>query len=227
MIAVRQAGRQDPDGPRGRKQRSREGKLEAQIVEHLLRASVRLDRPETPREIAAALNAPYPTVTATLRRMAQRGKVHHTYIVNNFKTRFHHEYRVALKLDGRQIAKGDELRRKKLANQTDSHGISNGGPIERFIEELRMGLAANPEHHKHLVISDVVVLHGSPDRDIEISVMTDDGSYTLGRWVRDKLAGNVCISSIHTITVGFRYGLYGYSGHHVVKEGEDSDAIVT
>ena len=227
MIAVRQAGRHDPDGPRGRKQRSREGKLEAQIVEHLLRASVRLDRPETPREIAAALNAPYPTVTATLRRLAQRGQVHHTYIVNNFKTRFHHEYRVALKLDGRQITKGDERRRKKLANQTDGHGIPDGGPIERFIEELRIDLAANPELHKHLVISDAVVLHGSPDRDIEISVMTDDGSYTLGRWVRDKLAGNVCISSIHTITVGFRYGLYGYSGHHVLKEGEDSDAIVT
>lgn len=227
MIAVRRAKRRDPDRPQGRQQRAREGKLETRILEHLLRASVRLDRPETPREIAAALNAPYPTVTATLRRLAQRGQVYHTFIVNNFMTRFHHEYRVALKLDGRQIAKGDERRRKKLANQTDGHEIPNGGPIERFIEELRVDLAADPALHKHLVISDAVVLHGSPDRDIEISVMTDDGSYTLGRWVRDKLAGNMFISSIHTITVGFRYGLYGYSGHHVSKEGKDSDVIVT
>ena len=57
--------------------------------------------------------------------------------------------------------------------------------------------------------------------------MTDDGSYTLGRWARDKLTGNMSISSIHTITVGFRYGLYGYSGLHVSKEDEDSDVIVT
>jgi DNA-binding Lrp family transcriptional regulator len=196
------------------KRRERRSRLDGRVIAYLLRAASRQDQPQDANSIAQALDVPYSTVTATLRRLDRSGRLAATYAVNNFRTPYCHEYQVAIAVDGRAIVNSDKKRRERLAKLPHADRLRAGGTAELFIEELIDGLARNPHYCNQLIICDAVMLHGATERDIELNVLTNDGSYSLGRWIRDELTGNPCIRAVHTVTVGFRYSRNGYSGEH-------------
>jgi hypothetical protein len=196
------------------KRRRRRSRLDGRVLEYVLHNNARLDQPQDAAGIARALAAPYSTVTAAIRRLERAGCLVPTLVVNNFLTRYCHEYLVAIAIDGRAITKGDAERRERLAKLPGSAAHRDGGPVECFVEELFHSLESSRDYRDHLVACDAVLLHGAPDRDFELDILTDDGSYSLGRWIRNELTGNPCIRAMHTTTVGFRFSRNGYSGQH-------------
>jgi DNA-binding MarR family transcriptional regulator len=209
------------------KRRERRSKVDARVLEHLLRRGARLDQPQHPGAVARALDVPYSTITAALRRLERAGRIASTYVVNNFRTQYCHEYQVALAVDGRAIAATDADRRERLVQLPDAVGLRDGGTAELFIEELIDRLARSPAYRDHIVVCDAIFLHGALDRDIELNILTNDGSFSLGRWIRDELTGHPCIRAVYTVTVGFRYSRNGYSGQHVNYQHTLANGLAT
>jgi DNA-binding MarR family transcriptional regulator len=197
--------------PQAGKGRRRHSPLDDRLVQYLVRAGARRERPLDAKHMAKVLAVPYTTVTAALRRLAAKGRVTERYIVNSFRTSYCHEYIVSLMVNGRAIASTHKKRRERLAKLVGA-GLRDGGAQELFIEELIDGLAGNRAYRDHLIIRDAVILHGAPERDIELRVLTDDALFSLGRWIRNELAANPCVRRVHTMTVGFRFSCNGYSG---------------
>jgi len=210
-VSPSKSGRSPGAEPKRRERRSR---LDGRIIAHLLRDGAHQGHSQDAHSIAEALGAPYSTVTASLRRLERSGRLVPTYIVNNFRTPYCHEYLVALAVDGRAIVNSDKRRRARRAKAAAADSLSDDGPAELFVAEL-IGDLIQSRYRENLIVSDAVLLHGATDRDIELSILTNDGSYSLGRWIRDELAGNPCIRAVHTVTVAFRYSRNGYSGEHV------------
>ena len=209
-----------------RPRRARRSDLSRRVVEYVLRANSRLDGPQEARQIADALGVPYSTVTAALRRLVGSGRLVPRFIVNGFRTRYCHEYRVALAIDGRAIASSHKKRRERLSRSPLAAGLRDGGPDELFIEELIDSLANNRAFRDHLIVQDAILLHGAQDRDVELCMLTDDGSFSLGCWIRNELSENPCIRGIHTVTVGYRYNYNGYSGQNVNHDRSPADTVV-
>ena len=206
--------------------RKRHSTVDERLIENLLRLSANLYEPQDTKRIAAKLEVPYSTLTAAIRRMSSDGRIVTAHLINQFLTRFCHEFILSIALNGSAFAHaepGHQARRVSRDNGT----LANRGMVERFIDRLLSDLESAPEYRSHLIVTDAVLLHGSPDRDVELSIVTDDGSYSIGRWVRNELTGNPCIRQMHTIIVGYRLSRNGYSGQdanrvngHVEKTAE-------
>ncbi|MCP3905787.1 MAG: hypothetical protein GY715_19340 [Planctomycetes bacterium] len=72
---------------------------------------------------------------------------------------------------------------------------------------------------QHLIVTDIVMLHGAPGRDVEVTLLTDDGIYSVGRYVRDVLGPLPFIVQSTTQTVAWRYCFDGYCGKHANGAG--------
>ncbi len=196
-----------------RAKRERQTLIDTRLIDHLARSSFRLNRTQSPKEIAEAIRVPYSTLTAALRRLEVKGQISHVYLVNPFRTRYCHEFLLSMALNHSALAQSKTGWNRK---QVPSHRLDSRdrGPMDRFVGELLAGLEADADYRKHLIVTDVVMLHGAPDRDVEFTIVTDDGSYSIGRWVRNRLSGNPGIRQMHTLTVGYRASANGYSGEH-------------
>ncbi len=190
------------------------GKLNGRLSEYLLRANVRPGLGQGPKDIAGELKVSYSTVTAHLRRLVSTGRAFQRYIVNPFRTRFCHEFRVGLRLDAHQIKKAYDATFKSPDSKTSRKAAEYGGPIEWFVEHLIEEVSQHEWLVHHLIITDGVILHGAPGRDVELTVLTDDGMYSAGRYVREVLVAEPGILEAMTQTVAWRYRFLGYSGRH-------------
>lgn len=208
------------------------------IVRILLQCSSRIDANIGPEEVKNALDRlgkrggpkdAYSTVTAHLRTLTGRGEekggkkdrakaaeqvAYQTYVVNPFRTRFCHDFRIDIRVDGKQLADkygrhhANAAKSKKRAQKRDK------GSVERFIETVISDVSSDPEFRDHLIVTDATILHGTADRDIELSVLTDDGSFSITRYVRDRLVCYDGVERVTTVTVGYNYRFDGYSGEY-------------
>lgn len=200
------------------------GTYDEKILTYLLREGVPIHEIDA-RLLAQSLKIPYSTVTATLRRLSDHRKVFRTLIVNGFATRYCNEFRLGLELDGREILRERAAGPDGLSSDCPSGPTRIGGPIEHFVEGLRQAIKEDSAIGKHLILRDALILHGAPGRDVELEILTDDGSVSIGRYVRDTLSQNPCVRSIHTVMVGFRLAFFGYSGAHTLRSfSEDGDS---
>ena len=207
------------DGKRGK------GDLAALLIRHLLRSDVRSEASGDPGAISRILGRPYPSVTGSLRelmplrvikgdkkgtrkilRKESRPKIHRAFVVNPYETDFCHAFRIALRVDGRQIAK---MYLSKETGRTTR--LRNPGAVERFVEHLIQDASENSSVKDDLIISDAAFLHGAP-HDIELQVLTRNGIYSIGKYVRDVLVQNPCVRSVTTATIGWQYAFDGYYG---------------
>ena len=210
------------------------GDLAALLIRHLLSTDVRSEASGDPRMISETLGRPYPSVTGSLRELMSakgktgrqkdagkrrgeepRPKIHRAFIVDAYETEFCHAFRIALRVDGRQVAK---MYSKKETSRTTR--LRNPGAVERFVEHLIQEASESPLVKDDLIVTDAVILHGAPDRDIELHVLTRNGIYSIGKYVRDVLVQNPCVQSATTATVGWQYAFDGYSGQHANFEGK-------
>ncbi len=193
---------------------------ERELLDYLLRQMLRMDEAKTLKEVAAELEMPYATLTANLRRLSERNRkkgtvprVYSAHVVNPFETEFNHEVRIELSLDGGVIAKTDTARRKQLVRQAEAaDGLRDGGPLERFIEAKIRELCETEPYNQHIIMREALILHGTSGRDVDLHVLTNDGAYSIGKYVRNVLVQDPCIRSIRTVTIGWRYSMNGYSG---------------
>jgi hypothetical protein len=174
------------------------------------------------------LGRPYPSVTGSLRelmplrdrkgdkkgtrkirRKESRPKIHRAFVVNPYETEFCHAFRIALRVDGRQMAK---IYSKKDTGRTTR--LRSPGAVECFVEHLLQEASQNPLVKDDLIITDAAILHGAPDRDVELQVLTRNGIYSIGKYVRDVLVRNPCVRGVTTATIGWQYAFDGYSGQH-------------
>ena len=213
--------------PGAKGQRAR-GDLPALLIRHLLRSDVRSEASGDPAAISRALGRPYPSVTGSLRELMptrgkkdprkkrakdSRPKIHRAFVVNPYETDFCHAFRIALRVDGQQIEK---MYSKKETGRTTR--LDGPGAVECFVEHLIQDASQNPLLKDDLIISDAVFLHGAPDRDIELQVLTRNGIYSIGKYVRDVLVQNPCVRSVTTATIGWQYAFDGCSGQHANLE---------
>lgn len=194
--------------------RPKRAKLNGRCEEYLLRQGVRPGRVQGPKEVASDLGVPYPTTTGYLRYLRRAGIAHQTYAVNPFRTRFCHEYRIGVRLDGQRTADCYTRGQAREGEFGDAEGRQRYGPVERFIEEIITNVRQHPEFDAHLIIIDAAIIHGSSERDVEFHVLTDDAFYSIGRYVRNVLFVHPCVQSVTTVTVGWRYSFDGYAGQH-------------
>ena len=204
------------------------GDLPALLIRHLLRSDVRSEASGDPGAISQALGRPYPSVTGSLRELMpakakksvkkgtrqkrikeSRPKIHRAFVVDPYETEFCHAFRIALQVDGQQMAK---TYAKKEAGPATR--LRSPGAVERFVEQLIQEASQNPLVKEDLIITDAVILHGAPDRDIELNVLTRNGIYSIGKYVRDVLVQNPCVRGATTATIGWQYAFDGYSGQH-------------
>ena len=204
------------------------GDLAALLIRHLLRTDVRSEASGDPGAISEVLGRPYPSVTGSLRELMpvsgkkdrkkgprkkrtkdSRPKIHRAFVVDPYETEFCHAFRIALQVDGQQMAK--TYSKKETGRATR---LRSPGAVERFVEHLIQEASQNPLIKDDLVIIDAVILHGAPDRDIELNVLTRNGIYSIGKYVRDVLVQNPCVRSATTATIGWQYTFDGYSGQH-------------
>jgi len=199
--------------------------LNGRLVDHLLRTSIRRMVEQAPKSIAADLAAPYSSVTAHLRQLVRQGAVCHTYVVNPFRTRFCHEFRIGLRLGTRRIRNEHDARSGEHENrQPGSNGASRS--IEWFFSRLLRRIRQRQFDWltSHLVVTDVVILHGAPGCDVEMTVLTDDGIFTAGRFVREVLLAHPAIKHAVTHTVAWRCSFDGYSGGRPAERDGQGDA---
>ena|GEM_PF-5263516 len=221
---MRPPQKKTPAKQKAMKRRRRHSPVDERVQRYLLQASLWMDQAPANKQIAQALGVPYATLTASLRRLARADVTVSMRAVNHFKTRFRHEYKLGLTVNGLEIAASDKERRMRLTKRRRELPLRMGGPVELLIEELIVDLATT-QYAEHIIVYDAVILHGSSDRDIEFRIVTDDGLYSLGCWVRNVLAGNACIRSLHTVSVGFRYSFNGYSGQELPAAVRPADRV--
>jgi hypothetical protein len=203
----------DPGKSMGQRRQS-EQSLERRLTEHLLRHGVRPAHRLRPKIIAADLGVPYSSVTAQLRRLTETGRAHMTYAVNPYRTRFCHEYRIGLQVEVHKVQTAYEQLLTSADEDERRAAALHGGPVEWFLNGLVDGVKKHESLAEHLIVTDVVMLHGAPGRDVEVTVLTDDGIYSVGRYVRDVLGPKPFIVQSTTQTVAWRYRFEGYCGKH-------------
>lgn len=187
--------------------------MNGEVVERLLRASARLDRGVDVKLIAAQLDAPYSTMTAHLRRLERDGTMRPHLVVNPFKTAFCNEYRIEMRVDGQQL-KARHAARKRRGSAGNATTLQ-----ESLVHEIVAAIAGDARTRDHVIVTDAVFVHGSQSRDIDLHVLTNDGIFSIGHYVRDVLQLHPCIKRVTTLTVGWRYCFNGYSGQHVHSNG--------
>lgn len=201
------------------------GDLRTGLVRHLLRTDVRSAAAGDPATISEVLGKPYPSVTANLRQLMNppedrrsgkrpAPKVYRAYVMDPFETDYCHGFRIAMRVDGRVLAE----KYARPSRRTVSR-LRRPGAAERFVEHLIREASENALVKDDLIITDAVVLHGAPDRDVELEVFTRNGVYSVGKYVRDVLAKNECVESVTTVSVGWQYAFDGYSGHYANTGG--------
>ncbi|MEE9295050.1 MAG: hypothetical protein V3W34_08855 [Phycisphaerae bacterium] len=176
------------------------------LVEYLLRRAVGVNREIGIKGLGEKLQTSYSTLTANLRRLAKSGTVVPTYQVNPFKTRFCHEFRVGVRIT--------------------AHRVGGHSTLEKFVEKVIRKVHRHPEFGKHIIITDAVMLHGAGDRDMEFTVLTDDGAYSIGKYIRAELINEAWVAQVTTVTVGWRRCFDGYSGEHANRWNRDGKFLV-
>jgi len=196
-----------PGGQDGSHDDTRPG-LRNRLLDYLLRCSMHPIVERTPKTIATELGAPYSSVTSHLRQLTRQATIHQGYIVNPYRTCFCHEFRIALELEPRQI------RHEYEAAAPRSHRTPHepAEPLAWFCSRIVRTVQDTAWLADHLIITEMVILHGAPPWDVEIALLTDDGIFTAGRFARDVLAVLPAVKHAATITVAWRYSINGYSG---------------
>ena len=205
------------------------GDLRVSLIRCLLRTDIRSAVARDPAKISEVLAKPYPSVTANLRQLTNPSvdrksgerpapKVYRAYMVDPFATEYCHAFRIALRVDGRVLAEKYARPSRRRASRLRSPGAA-----ERFVEHLVGEAAENALVKDDLIITDAVVLHGAPDRDVELHVVTRNGVYSIGKYVRDVLTKHECVESATTVTVGWQYVFDGYSGHYANTGGRKAE----
>ncbi len=68
---------------------------------------------------------------------------------------------------------------------------------------------------------------GAADRDVELSIVTDDGLYCVGRWIRNALSCHAGMRTTHTVSVGFRFSRKGQAGQGASRAKRRAASIFT
>ena len=146
------------------------------------------------REIKDKVGIRLSTVDDYIQRLKKRGCLTEAVVVNATKTPLCHEFRVGLRVNFYQVGQ-----QAKHAGYPE--GVSAWWLIDTLIEESR----TNEKTKKHLVITEGVVIHGAKDRDIELTVMTDNGSRALANYIFYDLSKLPYITEITSNMVSYSH----------------------
>jgi hypothetical protein len=95
--------------------------------------------------------------------------------------------------------------------QTASEDIST---TERFIETLIED--AKKKKNPRLLIIEGVIVHGDPNRDIELTLLTVHGISDALLWIRDELTPKYSfIRGINTVSISYSHRWRAYAGQRI------------
>ncbi|MDY7109938.1 MAG: winged helix-turn-helix domain-containing protein [Planctomycetota bacterium] len=214
--------RSRPPAREGNNTKNDRADLDGRLLEYLLRNSIHHKARQSPKTIAAELAVPYSTVTAHLRQLVRVGVLSEGYRVDPYRTRFCHEFRIDLGVDARRMWKQRGITQPESA-PTDPPSGKARCSRECFFSRLIQEVQRTEWLAEHLIVVDLVILHGVPRCDVQLTILTDDGIHTAGRFVRDFVAWRPGIRAVALHTVAWRYSFDGYSGcspDHPIDKGE-------
>jgi len=155
------------------------------------------------KSLQKVLNVGEVRIGEYIRDLKREGRLVENYIINHFKTRLCHEFRLGLKLDFHRMQQADPQRKPGAE-----------GFIDRLIQDARN----TPEIAKHLAIIEGIILHGV-DRDVELTILTNNGIAGIYAYIRDELTMKYpFITGISTATVSYSHSRRAYAGAYEYEE---------
>lgn len=192
--------------------------LTARLEEYLLRSSASPPLAREAKAVAADLKVGYSTITTRLRRLQSAGTVYRVHLINPFATRFCHEFRIGIRVDGHRTAKRFGAGCGDAGGSGPDDGRQGGGQVERLIRDVIHRAVKDRQLADHLIVMDAAILLGAHDHDVELSVLTDDGAYSVQRYVSRVLITHPCVITATTAMVAWRWRFDGYSGESANRQ---------
>jgi len=123
------------------------------------------------------------------------------WVINHFMTEMCHEFRLGLRINF-PLLKAEAVKAKKRKEDA----------AEWLIDNLIKGARNNKETNKHLVIVEGIMIHGARDRDIELTILTDNGIRAIYNYIRYELSDLPYIVELTTNTVSYSYSRKSIAG---------------